>query len=336
MAAPIEFWFDFSSPYGFLASTKIEALAARHGRTVDWRPTLLGVVFRAIGTAPLVEIPLKGDYSRRDFPRSASFHGVTGFRMPSKFPIPTQAAGRIFLCAKAGDAALGVRVAKALLAAYWVDDRDISNADIAASVAATAGFDRVRARAAVDDPVWKDALKREVEAGLACGVFGSPFVIADGEPVWGLDRLDQLEWHLARAPAATGRVLGATHLRLIVSDAQLGPAIAFYRDVLGLPLAVDVPGAYAEFATDGARVALCAEAVMGAVVGRPAPRSGDAVVVCLAVDDVDAACASARSRGATVVREPHDQPTWAQRVAHLRDPAGHLVELWARIPAPAA
>ena len=91
MAAPIEFWFDFSSPYGFLASTRIDALAARHGRTVDWRVTLLGVVFKSIGTTPLVDIPLKGDYSRRDFVRSAEFHGVAGFRMPARFPIPTQA-----------------------------------------------------------------------------------------------------------------------------------------------------------------------------------------------------------------------------------------------------
>ena len=74
MSSSIDFYFDFSSPYGYLASEKIEAMAARHGRSVDWRPVLLGVMFKATGMAPLTEIPLKGDYSRRDLARSARFH----------------------------------------------------------------------------------------------------------------------------------------------------------------------------------------------------------------------------------------------------------------------
>ncbi|HQU50759.1 MAG TPA: DsbA family protein, partial [Casimicrobiaceae bacterium] len=78
----LEFWFDFSSPYAFLASHRIEALAARHGRAVDWRPMLLGAAFKVAGTAPLTDVPMKGDYSRRDFVRSARFHGIEGFRMP--------------------------------------------------------------------------------------------------------------------------------------------------------------------------------------------------------------------------------------------------------------
>jgi len=332
MAAPIEFWFDFSSPYGYLAAQRIEALAARHGRTVDWRPMLLGVAFKVAGTAPLTEIPLKGEYSKRDFARSSRFHGLGDFRMPSKFPIATQAAARILLWAKSRDPGSAARVAKALFRAYWAGDRDISNADVAAAVAGEAGVDAAAARAAVDDPVWKDALKREVDTGLARGVFGSPFVIVDGEPFWGLDRFDQIDWFLGSAAAKEGRVRALSHLRLVVAD--LPACIAFYRDVVGLKLAADVPGIYAEFETPGARLALVGEATMGAVVGRSAPRAGDAVVVCLQVDDVDAAAARTTSRGAVLVREPHDEPTWLQRVAHLRDPAGNLVELWARLSSP--
>jgi len=89
MAAPIDFYFDFSSPYGYLASQKIEALAAKYGRTVEWHPVLLGVVFKETGASPLTMVPLKGEYSRRDFERSARFHGIAGFRMPPKFPIPS-------------------------------------------------------------------------------------------------------------------------------------------------------------------------------------------------------------------------------------------------------
>jgi 2-hydroxychromene-2-carboxylate isomerase len=197
MAAPLEFHFDFSSPYGYIAAQKVEALAARHGRTVDWRPMLLGVAFRQSGMAPLTEIPLKGDYSKRDFYRSARYHGVADFRLPEKFPIPTQAAARIMLATKAHDSDLAVHVAKALYRAYFVDGLDISNPDVAADVAAAAGANRAAARAAVDDPAIKEALKREVDGAIARGVFGSPFVFVDGEPFWGLDRFDQIDRWLA-------------------------------------------------------------------------------------------------------------------------------------------
>jgi len=194
MSEPLQFYFDFSSPYGYLASQKIEALAAKHGRGVDWRPILLGAVFKVDGMAPLTEIPLKGDYARRDMDRSARFHGINAFRMPSKFPIPTQAAARILLWTKDQHPTLAAPVAKALYRAYFFDNRDLSDPEVAADAAATvAGIDRALARAAIDDPVYKEALKREVDGAIQRGVFGSPFVVVDGEPFWGLDRFDQIE-----------------------------------------------------------------------------------------------------------------------------------------------
>lgn len=193
---PIDFYFDFSSPYGYLAAQKVETLAARHGRTVRWRPMLLGVVFKQTGAAPLTEVPVKGPYSRHDFARSARFHGIE-FNMPPVFPIPSQAPARMVLWARAQGEAAAARMAKALYRAFFVEGLDISKPEIAAEVAGRAGFDAAQARAAVDDPAMKDALKREVESAIAAGVFGSPFVIVDGEPFWGLDRFDQVERWLA-------------------------------------------------------------------------------------------------------------------------------------------
>jgi 2-hydroxychromene-2-carboxylate isomerase len=192
MAQPLQLHFDFSSPYGYLASERIEALAARHRRSVEWRPMLLGAVFKVTGTQPLTFVPLKGDYTRRDLPRTARYHGIA-FRMPSKFPIPTQAAARLVVWQRGLDAARCAPLVKALYRAYFVDDRDISDPDVAASVAAEAGSDRSAARAAIDDTTIKDALKHDVDAAIAAGVFGSPFVVVDGEPFWGLDRFDQIE-----------------------------------------------------------------------------------------------------------------------------------------------
>lgn len=188
----IDFYFDFSSPYGYLASRKIEALAARHGRVLRWHPLLLGVVFKQTGAAPLTEVPVKGPYSKRDFARSARFHDIE-FAMPPVFPIATQAPARMVLWAATQEPTAAARMTQALYRAYFVDGLDISKADVAAEVAGKAGFDAAAARAAVDDQAIKDALKREVESAMAAGVFGSPFVVVDGEPFWGLDRFDQLD-----------------------------------------------------------------------------------------------------------------------------------------------
>ena len=196
MAAPIDFYFDFSSPYGYLGAQKIEALAAKYGRAVDWHPVLLGVIFKETGGAPLTTLPIKGDYSKRDFQRSARFLGVP-YRAPSKFPIASQAPARIVLWLKHRDPALAARVAKALYRAYFVDDVDISDPDRAAAIAAKEGADAAAARSAVDDPAVKDELKADVAQALARGVFGSPYVIVDGEPFWGVDRFEQLERWLA-------------------------------------------------------------------------------------------------------------------------------------------
>ena len=192
----IQFFFDFSSPYGYLASQKIDALAAKHGRSVDWRPMLLGVVFKQTGAVPLTEVPLKGTYSKRDFPRSARFHGIE-FTMPPVFPVPAQAPSRVTLWAKQQDKAAAAHVAKALYRAFFVEGLDISKPDVAADVAGNAGFDRDAARAAIDDPAIKDALRLENDKAIAAGVFGSPFVIVDGEPFWGVDRFEQVERWLA-------------------------------------------------------------------------------------------------------------------------------------------
>jgi 2-hydroxychromene-2-carboxylate isomerase len=192
----IDFYFDFSSPYGYLASQMVEKLAAKHGRTVDWHPMLLGVVFKQTGGAPLTQIPVKGPYAARDFARTARYHGID-FKMPSVFPIPAQAPSRVTLWAKQRSPEGAAKIAKALYRAFFVDDLYISKPEVVAEVAGRAGLDAQAARAAIDDPAIKDALKREVDAAIGAGVFGSPFIIVDGEPFWGTDRFEQVDRWLA-------------------------------------------------------------------------------------------------------------------------------------------
>jgi 2-hydroxychromene-2-carboxylate isomerase len=192
MTAAIDFYFDFSSPYGYLGSELIEDLAARHGRAVAWHPVLLGVVFKATGGAPLTTIPLKGDSSRLDFARSARFLGIP-YRMPSRFPVATQNAARAFLWLDERDPKLARNFAHAAYRAYFAEDIDISDAERLMAIAASLGIDRKALEAAIADPALKERLRALNDAALARGVFGSPFFFIDGEPFWGVDRLPQME-----------------------------------------------------------------------------------------------------------------------------------------------
>lgn len=194
--APLEFYFDFSSPYGYLASERIDALAAEYGRTVKWRPVLLGVIFKATGAAPLTTVPLKGDYARLDFVRSARFMGIP-YRPPSRFPLPTQMAARAYYWLHDRDCAMARAFAHAVYRALFVDDRDISDPEVVLAVAAAVGADRMALAEAVESSALKERLKAEVAAALETGVFGSPFILCDGEPFMGADRLPQLEARLA-------------------------------------------------------------------------------------------------------------------------------------------
>lgn len=196
MPQPVQFYFDFSSPYGYFAATRIDALAARHGREVRWRPILLGAVFKQNGQRPLSEIPLKGAYMQRDLPRSARWFGVP-FRMPSRFPIAGTAASRAYYWMEDRDRKLAKRFALAAYQAFFAEDRDISSPVVVADVAAALDVDRQELATALNDGAVKERLRREVDEAIALGVFGSPYIVVDGEPFWGSDRLDQVDRWLA-------------------------------------------------------------------------------------------------------------------------------------------
>lgn len=192
MAKPVDFYFEFSSPYGYIATQIAEEAEKRIGRPMTWRPMLLGPIFKITGQQPLVEVPMKGEYSKRDFVRTARLHKVP-FRYPGKFPIGTQAAVRAFYWVEDRDPAKARSLAKALYKAYFVDSLDISAPQAVVDVARQTGIDADALAKALEDPAIKERAKKEVDAAIAAGVFGSPFFIVDGEPFWGVDRIPMLE-----------------------------------------------------------------------------------------------------------------------------------------------
>ena len=192
MAAPIEFWFDFSSPYGYIGSRRIEKIGARHGRGVLWRPFLLGILFQTTGQSPLLNQPLRGPYARRDIERTARLYGMP-FRLPQPFPFASVAAGRLFYWLEERDPRAAVAYAKAIYARAFVEGAAVAGAEEAVEVASKLGHDRTEALAALQRPEVKQRLKQISEEALQKGVFGSPFILVDGEPFWGHDRFDQVE-----------------------------------------------------------------------------------------------------------------------------------------------
>ena len=193
MSAPIEFYFDFSSPYGYFASERIDALAARHGREVVWRPWLMGAAMKVTGSTPLTNRPMISAYSRHDMERSARLLEVR-FAFPEPFPIATVAACRaVYWMDGHAGADAAKPLARALYRAYFADGRNISDPEAVADVAAGHGADRDALLAGIGEPAVKERLKEVTNGAIGRGVFGSPFFIVDGEPFWGHDRMGQVD-----------------------------------------------------------------------------------------------------------------------------------------------
>ncbi|NUU01667.1 2-hydroxychromene-2-carboxylate isomerase [Herbaspirillum robiniae] len=192
MSNPIDFYFDFSSPYGYFGAVEIGKLAEKHGRQVNWHPILLGPIFKQIGTNSLVLIPVKGEYSRHDMGRTARFHNIY-FKEPGNFPIGTQVAARAALWVQEQQPAKAVDFIRTIYSAYFTEDIDISVAANVLRIAGDLGIDAGALEAALGTQEIKDKLKQATEDAARAGVFGSPFVIVDGEAFWGFDRFTQLD-----------------------------------------------------------------------------------------------------------------------------------------------
>lgn len=189
---PIEFYFDFSSPYGYFAATRISALAQKFGRGVIWKPFLIGAVLKVTGGTPLPMVPLKGEYHGRDMKRVSRLWQIP-YQQPSKFPIGGQAPARIIYWLQEHHPEKVESAILALFHAYFVEDRDISDPEVAADVVASLHLNKDELVAVTQAPEMKARLKQECDAAIEKGVFGSPFMIVDGEPFWGADRLEHVE-----------------------------------------------------------------------------------------------------------------------------------------------
>jgi 2-hydroxychromene-2-carboxylate isomerase len=193
----IEFYFDPISPFAYLGSVQIERVAARLGREVDWKPVLIGVtVLKVMGLKPVPETPLKGPYMQQDAVRLAEYFDVP-FRYHGLKEINALAALRAFLMLKQRDAALAKSFARRIFDRLWVRGLNITPPEAVAEEASALGIDAQALLRDIETDHAKGTLKQAVDAAIQKGVFGVPWFVVDGQPIWGVDRMWMVE-HWAR------------------------------------------------------------------------------------------------------------------------------------------
>ncbi|KOF52117.1 MULTISPECIES: 2-hydroxychromene-2-carboxylate isomerase [unclassified Achromobacter] len=201
LAPRIEMWFDFASPYSYLAMERIGDLARKSGVTVDLRPFLLGPIFQAQGwnDSPFRLFPGKGAYMMRDIARLAEKYGVV-YRRPRLFPRMSVLPARIAILGQ--DESWGRDFCLAVFRANFQHDREIQSEDVVRELLLDLSLDADGLIARAKSEGVKETLRRQVDRARNLGIFGAPTFFVDGEMFWGNDRLeDALDWTRRASPA---------------------------------------------------------------------------------------------------------------------------------------
>jgi 2-hydroxychromene-2-carboxylate isomerase len=189
----VDFYFDLSSPYSYLAATQLGELGRRSGAEVAWKPIVLAALFKAVGNDMPARVPTKARYLWLDLERWAQQYGVP-WRMSSHFPVNTIKAMRLILI----DDVRAEAVALAGFRAMWVDDRNLADDAVVREVAESVGLDGAAALQAIEGPEVKARLRANTDEAIARGAFGAPTMMVGDELFWGNDRLHFVEAALRR------------------------------------------------------------------------------------------------------------------------------------------
>ncbi len=195
MSAPIRFYFDLVSTYSYLALRRIDDLAARYGREVDWIAVSLGHIFHSLDVKPPPFVPARLKYNTIDLLRSAAFAGIA-FKIPDVFPFDAKVSRYAFWSLKARDPKLARDFAIAVMTRAFGEGRSVATAAEVADACGHLGLSLADIEAAAANPAAKRAVLEAMDSARTDGMIGAPFMVLDGEPFWGADRLDHLERRL--------------------------------------------------------------------------------------------------------------------------------------------
>jgi 2-hydroxychromene-2-carboxylate isomerase len=204
VTAQVEFFFDFISPYSYLAWPRVRALCRRRGVGLVLHPVLFAALLNHGGQRGPAEIPAKREWLVTDCLRLAALQGVP-FTFPAHHPFNPVTALRVALPEVAGDRQ--EEVVDALWSAGWASGIDLGSADALALALDGRGLDGRGLVARANDPAAKEALRRHTSDAIARGVFGVPTMLAADRLFWGNDRIEHLELALdGRDPLDPARV----------------------------------------------------------------------------------------------------------------------------------
>ncbi len=195
--AHIDYFFSTLSPYAYLAGTRAEEIAARHGAKLTYKPMDIIALFgRTGGTPPAERHPSRQDYRLQELARQSIKTGLPLTLQPAHFPTnPAPSSYAIIAAQDAGGGDLGALV-HSLLRACWAEERDIADDAVVRDCLGGAGFDPDLANRGLLSGA--ETYAANTEEAVERGVFGSPFYVVDsGQKFWGQDRLADLDAHLA-------------------------------------------------------------------------------------------------------------------------------------------
>ncbi len=195
--AHIDYYFSTLSPFTYLAGTRLEEIAAKHGATIAYKPLDLAALFsRTGGVMPKDRHPNRQAYRAQDLPRQAKKCGLALNLQPAFWPTnPAPSCYAVIGAAEAGGGDLG-KLVHAYTRSVWADEKNIAEDDVVKACLAEAGFDPSIADSSLLTAA--ETYAANLEEAVNAGAFGAPFYIVDGaERFWGQDKLDELDMHLA-------------------------------------------------------------------------------------------------------------------------------------------
>ena len=192
----VRIFFDFASPYSYMASEMIEPICQKHQADLLWEPMVLGGLFQADGTTPMHAIPKRARYMLNDLVMSTEALGIP-FQFRTEFIIKSITAMRAVLQLKQGEER--ARAVHPIFRAAWAHDQDINDPEILASALNDAGFDGLSLLEGTQQTAIKDQLRKNTEEAIELGIFGAPTMILNDEKMfWGHDRLKTLDYYLGK------------------------------------------------------------------------------------------------------------------------------------------
>ncbi len=199
MPKKLEFFYDCSSPWTYLAFSKIEEVAARHDAELIWRPILVGGLFNTVNPSVYEgrakPVPVKAKYYVKDLRDWAQFYGLK-IGNPTVFPVNSVKAMRGAFVAN--DHRIIAQYSRRVFESYWGDDRDISQDEVLREIAREVGLDEKEFFTKITSEEYKAKLRENTEELIARGGFGSPTMFVEGSMFFGNDRLPLVEHALSR------------------------------------------------------------------------------------------------------------------------------------------